>query len=239
MIKFLVVFILFSSFVFGQKDCIQGNCEDGYGTRMYPEGQYEGFFENGKRTSVGSILFNDKTMYIGSWKNDKIEGFGFIKINDSISTIIGTFKNGKINGKAVKYFQNNTLEAGLYINDKIVTYFDFRDNQSEIGCVKGNCKTYYGRYKFENGDEFNGFFKDSEMQYGSYVFVNKATYIGEFDSSATFNGVGIYVYPNGNYYFGNWKNSTYEGLGMFHNIIEDKKLVGYWKKGELQIEINE
>lgn len=237
--KYFYFFLLLSSLCFAQNDCIQGDCEDGYGTKMYPEGQYEGFFEEGKRTNVGSILFNNKTMYIGSWKNDTIQGFGIIKINDSILTIVGNFKNGKLHRKGVKYFKDNTVEAGYYINDKISTQYSFDNNSVEFGCVMGNCESFYGRYKFENGDQFNGFFENKHMLYGSYIFSNKATYIGGFDENGALSGVGIYVYPNGNYFFGNWENSTYEGMGMFHNIVEDKKLVGYWKNGELQIEVTD
>lgn len=237
--KLFYLSLFLSHFIFAQNDCLQGNCKDGYGTKMYINGQYEGFFQDGKRTNSGSFQFKDYSMYIGTWSNDKMEGFGFIKINDSISTIIGIFKDGKLNGKGVKFFKDNTIEAAWFENDSVKSYYDFQKNLVEIGCVNGNCQNFYGRYKFENGDEFNGFFKENFMQFGSYVFANKTTYIGEFDSEGKMNGVGIYVYANGNYYFGNWKNSTYEGYGMFHNIVEDKKLVGYWKNGELQMESNE
>lgn len=235
----IILFLFFATSIFSQNNCLKGDCQNGFGTKSYAEGEYEGFFENGKRNNIGVMLFNDKSIYIGAWQEDQINGFGFIKINDSIATIIGTFKNGKINGKGVKYFKNNTLEAGIYQDDTILKSYSFDNNNVQLGCTYGDCANLYGRYTFTNGDEFNGFFENNNMQYGSYVFADKTTYIGQFDANASLSGIGIYVFANGDYYFGNWKNGTYEGLGILHTINENEKETGFWKNGTLQIETND
>ena len=38
-------------------------------------------------------------------------------------------------------------------------------------------------------------------------------YIGQIKGSATRHGKGLYRYPNGDLYFGDWKDETFHGEG--------------------------
>lgn len=216
-----------------QSDCLFGNCVDGYGSKDYDEGNYEGFFEKGKRTGPGTMQYNSGMTYVGEWKNDKIEGFGFFSNPEGNPvTIIGFFDDAKLIGKGMKLMNDNTIAAGIYENDILNEMYDFDFNGVEIGCAFGDCFEYYGRFIWETGDQFNGFFTNSNMNFGTYIFADGGTYIGSFDSESFLSKVGIYVYPNGDFYFGNWSKGEFNGLGIYSYAEDGKYSAGEWKKSK-------
>jgi hypothetical protein len=213
--------------------CLFGNCVSGYGSKDFEEGNYEGFFEKGKRTGPGSMQYKSGMTYVGEWKNDKVEGFGFFSNPEgNPSTIIGNFVDGKLIGKGMKLMSDNTIAAGIYDNDILNELYDFDFNGVEIGCTFGDCFELYGRFIWETGDQFNGFFTGSNMDFGTYIFGDGGTYIGSFDKEAFLSKVGIYVYPNGDFYFGNWSKGEFNGLGVFSYSEDEKYTAGMWKKGK-------
>lgn len=214
--------------------CEYGDCANGYGSKKYPEGIYEGFFSKGLRHGPGSITLANGKMFIGNWKNDKIEGFGFYNNpNGNPVSEVGYFLDGKLHGKGFKLMNDKTVDAGIFENGVLLEFYEFKDNKLELGCTFGDCENYYGRFKWENGDQFNGFFSNSKMNFGTYTFGNGGTYIGAFDEKGQFTGVAIYVYPNEDYYFGNWKAGKFEGLGVYDLVKEQLRDVGLWKNHKL------
>lgn len=55
--------------------CLEGNCFDGQGTILYPNGEkYVGEWKNGKYHGKGSYIYPDGRQIIGQWENDDFIG---------------------------------------------------------------------------------------------------------------------------------------------------------------------
>ena len=81
LLSILVLSLLFTVSAFAyEKECIKGNCIDGYGvsTISGDYGQkYEGYFKDGKRNGKGVIYYNHGDKYTGTFKDgfrDELSG---------------------------------------------------------------------------------------------------------------------------------------------------------------------
>ena len=53
-------------------DCIQGDCENGYGVYEYSDAKYEGNYKKGKFSGYGKYTwYDDGNVYIGEFKKNK------------------------------------------------------------------------------------------------------------------------------------------------------------------------
>ena len=67
------------------EDCIEGNCIDGKGKKVWQNGRvYIGDFKNGLRDGIGMGEINGNK-YEGEWKDDKIHGQGKFTLADGDS----------------------------------------------------------------------------------------------------------------------------------------------------------
>ncbi|PQB03621.1 hypothetical protein [Aureitalea marina] len=213
-----------------KKGCVSGDCANGWGKYQYDNGYYDGFWLNSKRHGYGLYNWSDAGKYIGSWTNDKMEGYG-VYIAENNDNIIGYYREGELNGLGITV-TGDTWKQGEFNDGNLSVAYDFFTNNVETGCTAGDCYSKYGRYKWDNGDSFTGFFKNGKMHMGTYKFANGDKYSGMFNSNNQFHGMGRYFYDSGEYYGGNWSNGSYQGRGYYH----DKDLVqkiGEWSSGQL------
>ena len=57
----------------GFAECIKGDCNNGYGTYTYANGnKYVGEFKDAKRNGLGTYTFANGTVDKGIWKNNKL-----------------------------------------------------------------------------------------------------------------------------------------------------------------------
>ena len=57
----------------GLAECIKGDCNNGYGTYAYVNGnKYVGEFKDAKRNGLGTYAFANGTVDKGIWKNNKL-----------------------------------------------------------------------------------------------------------------------------------------------------------------------
>jgi len=57
----------------GFAECIKGDCNNGYGTYTYENGnKYFGKFKDAKRNGLGTYTFANGTVDKGIWKNNKL-----------------------------------------------------------------------------------------------------------------------------------------------------------------------
>ncbi len=74
--------------------CVEGDCENGYGTRVWDDndGTYVGEFKNGKEHGHGSYTMPNGYRFEGEFKNGKREGYGESVYKDG-REIKGYWKN--------------------------------------------------------------------------------------------------------------------------------------------------
>ncbi|MEM7087589.1 MAG: hypothetical protein AAF489_15490 [Bacteroidota bacterium] len=210
--------------------CVRGNCQDGWGKYEYDGGHYDGFWTNGLKHGYGLYKWEDSGKYIGNWENDKMKGYGvYIAANED--NIIGQYSEGQLNGLGITV-TGDTWKQGIFSNGSIVTNYDFYANEAKTGCVSGNCQDKYGRFKWDNGDQYTGFFKNGRLHMGTYTFANGSKYSGMFNSDNQFHGMGRFFFEDNAYYGGQWRNGKYNGRGYYHNKDLEQQ-IGEWSNGKL------
>tara|TARA_B100000508_G_scaffold116350_1_gene95713 strand:- start:19 stop:1407 length:1389 start_codon:yes stop_codon:yes gene_type:complete len=211
-------------------NCVQGDCQNGWGKMEYEGGHYDGFWKNGKKDGYGLYKWEGYGKYIGSWENDNMNGYG-VYIADNNDNIIGHYENGELNGLGITV-SGDDWDQGMFRNGNIATHYDFFSTGNDTGCTAGDCENKYGRFKWSNGDSFTGFFKNGKMHMGTYTFSSGDKYSGMFNSNNQFHGMGRFFFSDGSYYGGEWSNGKYEGRGYYHDSSYSQK-IGEWSNGEL------
>ena len=210
--------------------CVSGDCTNGWGKYRYNNGYYDGFWLNSKKHGYGLYNWKDGGKYIGNWTNDKMEGYG-VYIAKNNDNIIGQYRNGELNGLGLTV-SGDTWKQGEYNDGKLVVAYDFYSTDNSAGCTAGDCYNKYGRYKWDNGDTFTGFFKNGKMHMGTYKFANGDKYSGMFNSNNQYHGTGRFFFSSGAYYGGSWVNGSYQGRGYYHDK-DLKQQIGEWSSGQL------
>jgi len=99
-------------------------------------------------------------------------------------------------------------------------------NTNSEGCIKGDCLNGSGIYNNENGDSFNGFFKDGQIVNGTYTFANGDKYVGEYKDGKR-NGKGTHTSNNGSKWIGTWNNGDrVEGNFNYDNVYNPQDIIG-------------
>ena len=98
LILLCVPLIGFGQVSFEDGKCSKGDCNNGYGTYVWNNGnKYVGNFEAGARHGKGIFTYHDGTIYEGDFQNNKRHGKGTITYPSKIGLgkYIGDFKDGK------------------------------------------------------------------------------------------------------------------------------------------------
>ena len=170
-------------------------CNDNV-THVYNSGSYKGQLYNGNRDGVGMYYWFEKDCYIGNFVGGLQNGVGMqLVLNENAEV-------------------NNCTQCKYYVGDW----------QSGNKSGKGTCYDrlgnliYYGRFSNNSPVDaypMKGFtnYKFECIEYQSGDF-----YIGETKDGKR-HGLGIYIWNNGNSWYGNWKDDLRfnEGLSMEYN----------------------
>ena len=110
----------------------------------------------------------------------------------------------------------------------------FLENKTALktGCIKGNCINGKGTFKWPNGDQYNGEWKNEKLHgLGTFKWVDGTKYIGDWKFGLQ-DGQGTVTWANGDKYIGGRKNGEADGQGtfIFANGITQS---GEWKNGNL------
>ena len=125
--------------------CVEGNCQNGEGKVIYPDGSnYTGSFQDNMRNGYGIYIYKKGSFhggnykYVGGFENDLYQGKGtFISLDDKSSytgdyvkgiregkgiwvtsegRYEGEWKGGLFNGKGVFYYPNGDIYDGLWVD---------------------------------------------------------------------------------------------------------------------------
>jgi serine/threonine protein kinase len=94
-------------------------------------------------------------------------------------------------------------------------------------CLSGNCENGRGTYRYPDGSEYSGDFRNAKMHgQGTYVYAGRGEkYVGEW-RNGVINGQGTYYYRSGNRYDGEWRNGRKSGQGTYLYAGRGDKYVG-------------
>ena len=110
----------------------------------------------------------------------------------------------------------------------------FLENKTVLnnGCIKGNCINGKGTFKWPNGDQYNGEWKNEKPHgLGTFKWVDGTKYIGDWEFGLQ-NGQGTVTWTNGDKYIGGRKNGQADGQGTFI-YANGTTQSGEWKNGNL------
>ncbi len=119
----------------------------------------------------------------------------------------------------------------------LINYSLFISAQT-TGCVYGDCDNGYGKYVWENGDEYIGDWVDNQQEgNGTFYFKTGSKYVGEYKSGTRW-GTGTYTWSTGEKHTGQWMSDSQHGEGSYYDSYGNVT-VGVWKDGTYQGKIGE
>jgi hypothetical protein len=99
-------------------------------------------------------------------------------------------------------------------------------------CTKGDCENGQGTYKYSDGAEYQGQWKNSRLDgQGTLTYLDGSNYEGQWKNSQR-NGQGTYSYPDGSKYVGQFKDNQRDGQGTY-TFPDSSKYIGEWKNGQI------
>ncbi|MCC6462072.1 MAG: hypothetical protein IT260_16475, partial [Saprospiraceae bacterium] len=210
-----------------QASCLSGDCEDGYGIYRYNSGsRYEGEWKNGVQHGWGTYLYDSGEVYAGFWKNGKKHYFGSYYWKSG-AFFSGLWKNGDRVEHGLYVYASGTPEY----NTSAVSYGEtgcvLGNCENGYGVYIWPTGTQYAGF-WKNGKQhfWGATFWDSDFTFSLYkngarqergLYVNgsgKATYSVEqiyfsergCASGDCENGLGVYLWNDGDLHAGSWKN---------------------------------
>lgn len=196
--------------------CIEGDCKNGWGKVKLPDSETESTFTNGALNGVTYINYSNGGSYHGEYNDNRREGTGFYYWSSSGNTYIGQWKDGKQHGYGYVVDKYGGIKSiGKYLNGKLIKNLgaDYNANKVSGNCV-GDCSNGFGKYSYNNGDVYIGFFNNGYRSYiGTYYWTNKSTYTGTYTTDAKRNGYGKYTYVDTSVFKGMFVDDKIYGLG--------------------------
>ena len=186
-----------------------------------------------KKCGYGELITIDGSHQMGTFYNDEFIGWNTF-VNNNGELFVGLFKNNKLNGKGLKYFsENDHIYMGDFLNGKRHGYGkDYRNTSKYEGEFEYDKKCGKGKIVFESGDVYEGEFKDNKFSgYGHYKWkLNEHEYIGYY-ANGKFHGEGLYKWGNREYYKGEYVNGIKQGKGEI-GYNDGKKIFVNFENGK-------
>lgn len=184
---------------------------NGYGTGVFCHGEvYVGEWKNNRMHGQGTYTYVNGDSWQGVWKdNQEYKGHGVIH-----------YKKGVIYEGEIKDFKRNGYGTAVYCNGVYV------------GMWQDNSVHGQGKYTYENGESWQGVWKDGKKVTGHGViqYKNEAKYSGDL-KDGNYNGYGVKIYENGCIYSGEWQDNLKHGQGIYSYRNGDS-WQGVWQKGK-------
>ena len=144
--------------------CIKGNCENGFGKCILPNGSvYEGVFQAGKIHGLGTMDFPNRDRYSGEWRNQVRQGRGRYKFATG-DEYLGEFQSNAIQGTGTMTYIDGSKYEGQWYNSQpqgkgVLTLAnkDRYEGDFQLGKFGGK-----GTMIYANGDKYVGGWKDSK-----------------------------------------------------------------------------
>ncbi len=180
--------------------CVQGDCTNGYGTAVLPDGNnYVGEFREGIRTGWGSMTYPDGIKYVGNWQNDKPHGKGTLLSVDKFE-YTGEFANGVRHGQGTLKIAGGNTYVGQWQDDVPHGQGKLTDPGREefVGQFEDGRRNGQGEALYADGSRYNGQWADDLPNgQGVKILADGMQYSGQFKNGLMY-GSGTIVMPDGN-----------------------------------------
>lgn len=214
----IIMFVVNISFGQSKSVCTVGNCEDGFGTYIwgddsqYSGDKYTGYWKGGMRDGQGTYTWSNSEKYTGSFVQNRFSGYGTMYWSNG-DKFEGYWENSKRNGQGTYTYADGSTKTGSWKDNE---YID-ASTSSAKGCITGNCTDGYGIYVWDNGEKYEGFWKnDHRSGQGTNYFVSGEKYIGEWKDDLR-SGHGTNYYKDGTVKTGSWKDDKFVGESNTEN----------------------
>ncbi len=170
---------------YSYSQCLEGNCQNGTGTYLYPSGaKYTGQFVAGQIQGLGSLYISNGDVYTGEWSHNFRQGKGKMMYANG-DVYFGSFVRSKINGLGImKYAQGGSYS----------------------GEWKDNLPDGKGKYLYANGEQYEGILVEGKRQgLGTYTYEDHSTYSGQWSENQR-DGQGTLTESSGKKISGEWSH---------------------------------
>jgi len=237
------------------QNCIKGDCENGYGTCVYPSGaKYVGDFRNGKLQGEGILYFSDGRKYIGNWENQYRQGEGRMVFPNG-DEYFGDFHHNQFHGEGAMVYASGNRYEGEWargLPEGNGTFFYANGDRYEGLFVEGQCEGK-GTLYFAEGGRYTGGWRNNrrhgdgvlitasgkrlegEWQDGQYradwerwAYEGDTAALPNCNRTLCYEGPGKFRYPDGRVYVGDFSGGRPAGIGTVHYPNGDR-YVGQWK----------
>ena len=142
----VILFLLCFGWSLSMAQCINGDCENGFGEKMYPDSsRFLGQFENGTKKS-GSYFYPNGDVYQGSFEKNQRSGFA-----------VYTYKSGE-------------EFSGTYADDnKAFGKYKFKNGDTYTGTFENNKPDGYGTIVYKNGGIWDGQWVNGKRVWGASI----------------------------------------------------------------------
>jgi hypothetical protein len=144
-VAFAIFFSLQYQIAFAQK-CTKGDCENGFGEKLYPDSsRFNGQFEKGQK-KCGSYYYASGNKYTGCFDKNKKSGFGIFT------------------------YTNKEEYKGIFKDDqKVYGEYKFSNGEKYHGSFMNNLPDGMGSLELKNGKIWEGQWKEGKKVWGGFI----------------------------------------------------------------------
>ena len=211
---------------------------------------------NNQRHGYGINISQDKNIFKGLWKEDKVSFYGLF-LDFEGNYYMGELKDGKSNGKGEMVIKGKSKYVGSFENDYpngngILENYDngtkytgeilngvkngkgvleYKDGTIYDGNFKNDVYEGFGVIKFPNNRKYEGDFHEGKIKgKGKFTWEDGKVYEGEYDDFMK-KGFGKFYWNENKYYEGQWLNNKQHGKGTLH--FDGKEINGTFRFGKI------
>ncbi|MBK7406909.1 MAG: caspase family protein [Saprospirales bacterium] len=177
---------------------------------------------------TGIYLFPSGAKYIGQFKNSKIEGIGSCYYTDG-SKYQGEWEDSYPQGNGIKTLADGTKLKGQFLKGEYQVPPPVPESAVENAFAAAEPDPV--KEEIQKEEQQTGCISgDCKNGKGIYIYPSGAIYIGEF-RDGEIHGIGACHYSDGSKYQGEWVYRYPEGRGT-KTLPDGTKWTGRWKKGQ-------
>ncbi|WP_442845618.1 hypothetical protein [Leeuwenhoekiella sp. H156] len=231
-----LIFLFLFGYAFAKAQCLQGNCENGFGEYKTESEAYSGFFKDGKFNGSG-MLQSTLGVYWGAFKNGIKHGFGVSRNGKEYQA--AHWVNGKITDYELYVFENRDFQLAHYNPDGsfkgILVFPSMPLNADGSGCKIGDCKNGWSQRIFPDKG-YAIISKMSEYQFSEIMVLQEDNgNVGFLSYRPDDTGHRMAVILNANnWYIGMFNNSSAKDGAGAEYANGQLKQAGIYANGKIQ-----